>query len=133
MSDKRTFYLVHDVARAGAVEAVRSAPAGFVVTIQPKTRTLEQNARLWAMLGEVSRQVVWHGQKLTADEWKDVATAALKRQRVVPGIDGGFVVLGAHTHRMTVADMCELMDFLEAFGAQQGVKFGDDVAAGVAS
>tara|TARA_R110000868_G_scaffold339396_1_gene600152 strand:- start:32 stop:430 length:399 start_codon:yes stop_codon:yes gene_type:complete len=128
VTDKRTFYLVHDVARAGAVEAVRTAPAGFVVTIQPKTRTLEQNARLWAMLGEVSRQVTWYGQKLTADEWKDVATAALKRQRVVPGIDGGFVVLGAHTRRMTVADMCELIDFLDAFGAQQGVKFADTCA-----
>jgi hypothetical protein len=133
VTDKRTFYLVHDVARAGAVDAVRNAPAGFVVTIQPKTRTLEQNARLWAMLGEVSRQVVWHGQKLTADEWKTVFSASLKRQEVVPGLDGGFVVMGQRTSRMTVREMSDMLELIAAFGAQRGVKFGDDVAAGASA
>ena len=40
----------------------------------------------------------WHGQKLTPDEWKDVMTAAPKKQRVVPA-DGGFVVLGMCARR----------------------------------
>jgi hypothetical protein len=87
------------------------------------TRSSEQNALLWSLLDQIAAQVTWHGQKLTADEWKDMATAALKRQRVIPGIDGGFVVLGSRTSRMTVAEMTELIDFLDAFGAQQGVKF----------
>jgi len=90
---------------------------------KPETRSVEQNRRMWAMLRDVSRQVVWHGQKLADTEWKDMATAALKRQKVVPGIDGGFVVLGTSTRRMTIAEMSELMLFLEAFGAAQGVKF----------
>lgn len=99
--------------------------AGHRLTLEAKkaTRSSEQNALLWAMLDEVAKQVTWHGQKLTADEWKDMATAALKRQKVVPGIDGGFVVLGSRTSRMTIAEMTELIDFLDAFGAQQGVKF----------
>lgn len=98
---------------------------GHQITVEAKrpTRSTEQNRRMWAMLGEVSEQVTWHGQKLSPQDWKDMATAALKRQRVVPGIDGGFVVLGTSTSRMTVAEMTELMDFLEAFGAQQGVRF----------
>ena len=78
---------------------------------------------MWAMLTDVSRQVDWHGQRLTKEEWKDVFTAALKRQKVVPGIDGGFVVLGTSTRRMSIAEMAELMTLMEAFGAQQGVKF----------
>jgi hypothetical protein len=90
---------------------------------KPETRSQAQNRRLWAMLRDVARQVVWHGQKLTDTEWKDMATAALKRQKVVPGIDGGFVVLGSSTRRMTVAEMGELIDFLEAFGALHDVKF----------
>lgn len=99
--------------------------AGHRLTLEAKkaTRSTEQNALLWAMLDDIAKQVTWHGQKLTADEWKDMATAALKRQKVVPGIDGGFVVLGSRTSRMTVAEMTELIDFLDAFGAQQGVKF----------
>lgn len=87
------------------------------------TRSIEQNKRMWAMLRDVSQQVVWHGQKLADTEWKDIFTAALKRQKVVPGIDGGFVVLGTSTRSMTVADMGGLMELMEAFGAEQGVRF----------
>lgn len=78
---------------------------------------------MWAMLTDVSQQVIWHGQRLSKEEWKDVFTAGLKRQKVVPGIDGGFVVLGSSTSRMSVAEMGELMELMEAFGAQQGVRF----------
>jgi hypothetical protein len=95
------------------------------LSVKEAKRTNEQNSLLWARLGELSRQVVWHGQKLTDAEWKDVMTAALKRQKVVPGIDGGFVVLGSSTSRMSVAELTELLDCIEAFGAQQGVTFKD--------
>ena len=88
-------------------------------------RTLDQNSRLWAMLTELSRQVEWYGQRLQPEEWKDVMTAALKKQRAVPGIDGGFVVLGSSTRRMTKQEHGELQDLIEAFGAQRGVKFKD--------
>lgn len=101
------------------------------LSVAEEKRTTPQNRLLWSRLGELSRQVVWHGQKLTDAEWKDVASAALKRQKVVPGIEGGFVVLGSSTSRMTVAEMTEMLDFIEAFGAQQGVKFSDLPAAGV--
>ena len=90
---------------------------------EPKTRSAQANARLWAMLTDLSQQVIWHGQKLDKGEWKDVCTAGIKRQKVVPGIEGGFVVLGTSTSRMTVAEMTELMEFIEFFGGQQGVKF----------
>jgi hypothetical protein len=87
------------------------------------TRSAAQNARMWVMLDDVARQVVWHGQRLTADEWKDVFTASLKAQRAVPGLDGGFVVIGARTSKMKVAEMTALMDLMEAFGAERGVSF----------
>lgn len=86
-------------------------------------RSLEQNALLWPLLTDVSAQVVWYGEKLTKDEWKDVFTASLKKQRVVPGIDGGFVVCGQRTSTMSVADFSELIELINAFGAQQGVRF----------
>src|SRR6056297_1457521 len=64
-------------------------------------RSTDQNARMWAMLTDVSQQVDWYGNRLTPEEWKQVFTAALRRQRAVPGIDGGFVVLGASTRKMS--------------------------------
>ena len=90
--------------------------------VAPK-RTVDQNKLMWALLGDVARQVVWHGQKLEPGEWKDVFTAALKRQKVVPGIDGGFVVLGSSTSRMTKSELSELVELIYAFGAQQEVNF----------
>jgi hypothetical protein len=90
-------------------------------------RTNEQNRKLWGMLKDISEQVIWHGNKLADHEWKDVLTAGLKRQKVAPGIDGGFVVLGAKTSKMTKSEFSELVEMLYHFGAQQGVKWTDPV------
>lgn len=128
MTERRVFILAHQQARANAIEAIRQAPDGYRVEVKPQNRTLEQNARMWAMLTDLSRQVVWHGQQLTAENWKDVMTAALKRQQVVPGVDGGFVVLGTSTRRMTKGEMAELIELITAFGVQHGVVFGDGCA-----
>lgn len=128
MSERRIFILAHPQARANAIEAIRQAPDGYRVEVKPQKRTLEQNARMWAMLTELSRQVVWHGQQLSAENWKDVLTAALKRQQVVPGVDGGFVVLGTSTRRMTKGEMAELIELITAFGVEHGVVFGDGCA-----
>lgn len=118
---RATFVLSHDLARRNAVAYVQNAPIGYVVQVKPKTRSLEQNARLWACLQEVSDQVVWHGRKLTPVEWKFVFSAALTKQEVVPGIDGGFVVLGQSTSQMSVREMNDLLTLIDAFAAQHGV------------
>lgn len=125
MSDRQIFRMAHEGARRLAVEAVKFAPEGWIVEVKPPTRSLAQNALLWAKLNDISMQVVWHGQRLTPDNWKDMATAALRRQSVVPGIDGGFVVLGERTRTYTTAEMGELLDFLDAFAAERGVVFSD--------
>ena len=95
----------------------------WVLTIRPETRSLQQNALLWATLTDISQQVDWYGRKLTPENWKHVFSAALKKQDVVPGLDGGFVVLGLSTSKMTVGEMAELQELMEAFGAENGVRF----------
>jgi hypothetical protein len=95
----------------------------MVLKVEPERRSNEQNRLLWAALADVSEQVEWHGQKLEPGEWKDVFTAALKRQKVVPGLEGGFVVLGSSTSRMSKAEFSELCELIFAFGAERGVTF----------
>ena len=97
----------------------------MVLSLAPETRSLAQNARLWAMLTDISKQVDWYGRKLSPDDWKHVFSASLKKQDVVPGIDGGYVVLGLSTSKMTKAEMCDLQTLMESFGAQKSVKFRD--------
>lgn len=120
MSEKRLWILAHAEARRRAVAAVEESPQGYVVTVAPPKRSGPQNDRLWAMLTEIAEQVVWYGQKLTKEEWKDVFTAGLKRQKVVPGLDGGFVVLGSSTSRMSKTELSDLMELMSAFGAERG-------------
>lgn len=120
---KQVFRLVHETARQMALEAIKKAQGGQIVTLSEPTRSLEQNSLLWALLRDVSQQVDWYGNKLTEEEWKDVFSASLKQQKVVPGIDGGFVVCGQKTSKMTKAEFSDLCELILAFGAGKGVRF----------
>ena len=93
-------------------------------------RTLDQNARMWAMLEDVSKQQDWpvNGRmgKLSKEDWKDIFSAELrKEQRVAQGISGGFVLLGAHTRKMKVRELSDLIELIFAFGAEHGIIWTD--------
>lgn len=96
----------------------KNVEVGTIVEFRKKSRSNEQNAKLWSMLAEVSEQVVWYGQKLDSEDWKDLFTAALRNARVVPGLDkGSYVPLGMRTSQMTIAEMSDLIELIHAFGA----------------
>lgn len=90
-------------------------------------RSLEANAKLWAMLSDVSRQVEWYGRRLVAEDWKHIFSASLRKLSVVPNLDGtGFVALGLSTSTMTKAEFADLIELINAFGAERGVVWSDD-------
>lgn len=98
----------------------------LVLTVRRETRSLEQNARMWAMLTDISTQVEWYGKRLTTEDWKHVFSAGLRKLDVVPNLDGtGFVALGMSTSQMTVREMGDLMELMAAFGAERGVEWSD--------
>ena len=99
------------------------APDGFAVKIEQKKRNLNQNAKLWACLQEISEQVMWYGQRLSPEDWKNMMTASLKKTRAVPGIDGGVVVLGISTRDMNKEEFSELIELAQAFGADHDVRW----------
>lgn len=128
--DKRTVFLTTPRARETARQYIAEAPDGYVVTIQPPNRTLEQNARLWAQLGDVAEQVEWYGKRLTPEDWKHVFTASLRKLSVVPNLDGtGFVALGLSTSRMNKRELGDLIDLMTAFGNERGVNWTEPAAA----
>jgi len=128
--NKQTIFLIDSRRKDYAKACIESAPEDCVCTIRQKTRTLEQNALLWALLTDLSKQINWHGQYLTPDEWKDVMSASLKQQKVVPGVDGGFVVIGARTSQMGKREMSDLCELIQAFGAEHNVIWSDDAYKG---
>ena len=94
------------------------------VKTMPLTRSLEQNAKMWAMLTDVSQQVEWYGKRLTAEDWKHVFSASLRKLSVVPNLDGtGFVALGLSTSAMSKREMSDMVELIYSFGAEKGVKW----------
>jgi hypothetical protein len=117
--------------RAKVCRWAQNVEPGTVIEFRKARRSQDQNALLWAMLTDVSKQVEWYGQKLTAEDWKDVFTASLRKSRVIPGIEtGSFVVLGMRTSDMTKDEFSNLIELIHAFAAERGVVFSwDDVDA----
>ena len=127
MSEKRLFKLAHAEARRRAIECVREAPEGYVVTVQEPRRSLDANAAMWVLLQAFADQLQWpvNGAMvwMSADEWKDVLSAAFRREsvRVAMGMDGGMVMLGSRTSKFSVREMSEFLEFLHATAAARDV------------
>lgn len=130
-TERKLFVLAHPEARRRAMAAVADAPEGWRVTVQEPTRNLEQNALLWVLLGAFAKQLQWpvNGQmvRLEAEEWKDILSAAFKRetQRVAMGLDGGMVLLGMRTSKMGKTQFGEFLEFVQATAAARGVELGE--------
>lgn len=124
MSTREAVVINTPADREKVVRWARGVSDGTIVEFRKSTRSHEQNAKMHAMLGEVSDQVVWYGQKLKVEDWKNMFTASLRKASVVPGIDPGTVVpLGIHTSSMTIDEMSNMIELIYAFGAQNDVTF----------
>lgn len=98
------------------------------VSIKPATRTMEQNAMLWSILGDLSKQCDWvvdgKSVRLPPEDVKHILTAALRqhqRMALIPG--GGVVMLGQSTSKMTKKEMSDLITLGHALGDERGVKW----------
>lgn len=102
---------------------------GRVAVIEVKEgkrkRTVEQNSKMWPMLGDISRQVMWHGQRLSSEDWKDIFTASLKGQRSAPGLDGRLVIFGSRTSEMNTEQMADMIELMYSFGAEYAVEWSE--------
>lgn len=96
---------------------------GFSVTAKRAKRSVPQNARLWAQLTQVSREIEWHGSKLAPEDWKLIFMQALGHEmRLAPNIAGnGFVSLGGRSSELTKQEFSDLMELITAFAAERGV------------
>lgn len=125
---KARFILAHDQARRRAVSAVTDAPEGYAVMIAPPSRSLAQNAAQWPLLEAFSRQLLWpvNGSMvaMSADEWKHVLSAAFHGDtvRLAQGLNGGVVMLGMRTSKMSKRQFSDWLEFLHSVAADRGVK-----------
>ena len=138
--EKRTIPLVTKMHREFAASWCINADDGWTVQFRPRRRSDEQNAKMHAMAGDLSKQVPWCGQTLTVEQWKRFATAKLKKDKIIfdcdefgqPSADAGLVVLGAFTRDMNPEEVGAIIEWFYWMGAQHGVVWGDDEANKIA-
>lgn len=104
-------------------------PFGTRVEFKEIKRTLPQNDRMWAMLTDISCQQLYHGVRLSTEDWKLVFLDALKRElRMVPNLDGtGFVNLGRSSSDLSIEEMTGMIELLFEYGARHGVRWSEPV------
>lgn len=111
--------------REKASRWVLHAPPGTRLELKAPRRTLPQNALMWLWLTAFAEQAEWAGKKRTTLEWKDLLTASVKIAgggvEAVPGLEGGLMLLGLHTSDMSVAEMNDLIAYMEVKAADLGV------------
>lgn len=93
-----------------------------------KRRTLPQNDAIHGYCRQLSKRLQWYGRWLTPEDWKDIFTAAYRKAEAVPGIDGGFVVLGMHTSQMNRREASDLLEIILAFAAERGIELEREAA-----
>jgi hypothetical protein len=97
-----------------------------------RERTVEQNAKLHAVLHDIQRQKQWAGQWLDIEAWKRLMVAAWERANgklaeFYPAIDGvGFDVVYQRTSRMNKNEMIELIEYATAWAVENGVKLEEE-------
>jgi hypothetical protein len=106
------------------------APWGTRVEFKAAKRTLDQNSRMWAMLTDVASQKKHAGKSYTPDQWKVIFMHACGREvQFIPSLDGStFLPWGQSSSDLSKSEMSELIDFIAAWGAENGVAFHDPVS-----
>lgn len=124
MSTREIIQIKGNDDRQKVIRWAKGVTIGSTVEFRAPRRSNDQNALMWSLLTQISKQVEWFGKKRSPEDWKDLATAALRGAEFVPGITPGTVVpLGMRTSQMTSAEISELIESLYAFGAERDVKF----------
>lgn len=120
---KTTFRLVNPAVRQRAAQAVLDAPDGHIVEIREPTRNLDQNAMLWSLLSDISRQQPG-GRKLTPDDWKVLMMHACGWEcQFLEGLDGRPFPAGFRSSRLSVKQMADLLTFVLAWGDENGIRW----------
>ena len=123
---KQTYILAHPIARQRAIDAVKQAPDGFVITVAEATRSLEQNAAQWPYLAgfAAQKQLCINGSMewATDEDWKDTLTGVYRGEMRMAMFDGRVIMLPQRTSKMGKKVFGDWMEFLIAMAAQSGVE-----------
>jgi NinB protein. len=123
------FILSNDTVRERAISLIRQSPDRSRVEIKDPLRSLDQNAKMWAMLTDISQQLELKGEKYPPEDWKTLILHEMgKETRFIPSLDGhGFVPLGVSSSKLSKQEMSDLIEYIYALGSQQNVIWSEPI------
>lgn len=121
----QTVILRGDVQRAFAHALIEKAPVDAVVKISAAKRSDDQNAKMWAMLSDVSRAKP-EGRMHTPEVWKCLFMNAMGYETAFEmGLDNRPFPVGFRSSQLTKAQMSDLIELIYSYGAQHNVKWSE--------
>lgn len=122
----QTVILMGDTQRQFAMHLITKAPQDAVVKISEAKRSNDQNAKMWAMLSDISRAKP-EGRTHIPETWKCIFMSALGHEVLFEtGLDNRPFPVGFRTSRLTKAQMSDLIEFIYAYGANNNVKWSEN-------
>lgn len=120
----QTIILTGPWQRKFARQLVDAAPDGAVVNVREATRNADQNAKMWAMLSDVSRAKP-EGRHWTTDTWKAAFMHSLGHQiAFAEGLDGsGPFPVGFRSSHLSKRQMADLITVIAEYGDRHGVRW----------
>lgn len=111
--------------RRAVADEVAALPDGFEVIIREPTRNLDQNAKMWAMLSDISKAQP-EGRKHSAEVWKALFMHALQYEvRFEMGLNGEPFPVGFRSSRLSKRQMADLITFIAEYGDRHGVRWSE--------
>jgi hypothetical protein len=99
--------------------------------IKEANKSREQEEKYHAMIGEIAKQAQHLGAKWDAEDWKRLLVDqfikdmnGLGASKIIPSLDGsGIVQLGFQTRKFTKEQASQFVEWLHAWGAENGVVY----------
>ena len=111
--------------RAYAKRLIDAAPDHAVVAVKAGDRTPDQNAKMWAMLSDVSRAKP-EGRRHTPEVWKCLFMSACGHAvQFETGLDGSPFPVGFRSSHLTKSQMSDLIEVIYEYGARHGVRWSE--------
>lgn len=117
--------IVREWNRDALANEVRALPEGFEVIIREPKRTLDQNARMWAMLSDIAKAAP-EGRKWSPETWKAAFMQSLGHEVVwVHGLNNDPLPIGFRSSRLNKRQMADLITCISEYGDRHGVRWSE--------
>ena len=108
-----------------AREMVDNAPDGHILEVRPPKRSLDSNRYYWAVLGDISEQVV-PGRSYEPSVYHEYFRTLFLPERMVELPDGSLKMLEPSTSELNQSSFSEYVEKVVMWALQNDVRFSDN-------